>query len=114
MKVREVVAYGNHFEAFLLQQPIKVQNKIYKVIEAVEILERVPRNYLKSIKNEPGLFEVRIQLATNIWRVFCFFDEDRLVILLNGFVKKTQKTPRIEIQLATKLMKEYYENRTRK
>lgn len=113
MKVREVVAYGNHFEDFLSAQPIKVQNKIFKVIEAVEILERVPRNYLKSIQNEPGLFEVRIQLATNIWRVFCFFDEDQLVILLNGFAKKSQKTPRIEIQRATKLMEEYYENRAK-
>lgn len=113
MKVRKVVAYGNHFEDFLSAQPIKVQNKIFKVIEAVEILERVPRNYLKSIQNEPGLFEVRIQLATNIWRVFCFFDEDQLVILLNGFVKKSQKTPRIEIQRATKLMEEYYENRAK-
>ena len=113
MKVREVVAYGNHFEAFLLQQPIKVQNKIYKVIEAVEILERVPRNYLKSIKNEPGLFEVRIQLATNIWRVFCFFDEGKLVILLNGFQKKTQKTPKKELIKALQLMTQYYSEKNK-
>lgn len=113
MKVREVVAYGNHFEDFLSAQPIKVQNKIYKIIEAVEILERVPRNYLKSIQNEPGLFEVRIQLGSNIWRVICFFDEDQLVILLNGFVKKSQKTPINEILRAIKLRKEYYENRVK-
>ncbi|MEN9743416.1 MAG: hypothetical protein RLZZ65_1221 [Bacteroidota bacterium] len=113
MKVREVVAYRNHFEDFLSAQSIKVQNKIFKVIEAVETLERVPRNYLKSIQNEPGLFEVRIQLGTNIWRVFCFFDEDQLVILLNGFVKKSQKTPKNEISRAVKLMKEYYENRAK-
>jgi phage-related protein len=111
MKIREVVAYQSFFKEFLERQPTKVQNKIFKVIEAVEFLERVPENYLKSIKGRRGLYEIRIQLGSNIWRVFCFFDEDRLVILLNGFVKKTQKTPRRELDLASKLMMEYYENK---
>jgi phage-related protein len=111
MKIREVVAYQSFFKEFLERQPTKVQNKIFKVIEAVEFLERVPENYLKSIKGQKGLYEIRIQLGSNIWRVFCFFDEDRLVILLNGFVKKTQKTPRRELDLASKLMMEYYENK---
>ncbi|MEN9993481.1 MAG: hypothetical protein RL762_138 [Bacteroidota bacterium] len=111
MKIREVVAYQSFFKEFLELQPTKVQNKIFKVIEAVECLERVPENYLKSIKGQKGLYEIRIQLGSNIWRVFCFFDEDRLVILLNGFVKKTQKTPRRELDLASKLMMEYYENK---
>jgi hypothetical protein len=55
-------------------QPIKVKNKIFKIIEAIETLERVPSNYLKSIINIDGLYEARIQLSSNIWRVFCFFD----------------------------------------
>ena len=107
-RVREVIAYENHFEDFLIKQPVKVQNKIFKVIEAIETLERVPSNYLKAIKGTNGLFEARIKLASNIWRVFCFFDEGKLVILLNGFVKKTQKTPKNEINKALKLMTEYY------
>jgi phage-related protein len=111
MKIREVVAYQSFFKEFLERQPTKVQNKIFKVIEAVEFLERVPENYLKSIKGRSGLYEIRIQLGSNIWRVFCFFDENRLVILLNGFVKKTQKTPRWELDIASKLMMEYYENK---
>ena len=91
---RFVRSLGNedHFEKFLLEQPIKVQNKIFKVINAIETLERVPKNYLKSIQGTKGLFEARIQLASNIWRVFCFFDEGRLVILLNGFVKNSENT----------------------
>lgn len=44
MKVREVIAYENHFEKFLLKQPKKVQDKIFKIIEAIETLERVPSN----------------------------------------------------------------------
>ena len=89
MKVREVIAYENYFEDFLLQQPKKVQDKIFKIIEAIETLERVPSNYLRFLVGTPGLYEARIQLGSNIWRVFCFFDNDRLVILLNGFQKKT-------------------------
>lgn len=110
-KVREIIAYKHYFEEFLIKQPRKVQNKIYKVLEAIETLERVPVNYLKQIVGTNGLYEARIQLASNIWRVFCFFDKGKLVILLNGFQKKTQKTPKSEINKALKLMTEYYENR---
>ena len=113
-KVREVVAYQNHFEDFLKKQPKKVQDKIYKVIEAIETLERVPSNYLRSIKGTQGLYEARIQLGSNIWRVFCFFDEGRLVILLNGFVKKSQKTPKKEIDKAIRLMNSYYQEKRQK
>lgn len=110
-KVREVIGYKKHFEEFLLKQPIKVQNKIYKVIEAIETFERVPSNYLKALTGTNGLYEARIKLASNIWRVFCFFDKGKLVILLNGFAKKTQKTPKKEIDKALKLMFEYYQEK---
>jgi phage-related protein len=114
MKIREVVAYGNYFQDFLESLPVKVQNKIFKIIEAVEILQRVPQQYLKSISGAKGLFEVRIQLGSDIWRVFCFFENERLVILLNGFIKKTQKTPKEEIKLAMDLMKRYYDDKSKK
>ncbi len=112
MKVRDVIAYKNYFEEFLLKQPQKVHDKIFKIIEAIETLERVPSNYLKSIEGVTGLFEARIQLASNIWRVFCFFDNDRLVILLNGFQKKTQKTPKKEIERAIRLMAQYHQEKS--
>jgi len=111
MKVREVIAFRYYFEEFLLSQPEKIQNKIFKIIEAIETLERIPSNYLKHITNAEGLYEARIQLGSNIWRVFCFFDNDKLVILLNGFQKKTQKTPKSEINKALRLMLEYYEQK---
>jgi len=110
-KIREVIAYKNYFVDFLTKQPIKVQNKIFKIIEAIETLERIPTTYLKLISGTNGLYEARIQLGTDIWRVFCFFDKGKLVILLNGFQKKTQKTPKNEIEKAIILMKEYYESR---
>ncbi|MDD4429213.1 MAG: type II toxin-antitoxin system RelE/ParE family toxin [Paludibacter sp.] len=110
-KIREVIAYKNYFVDFLTKQPTKVQNKIFKIIEAIETLERIPTNYLKQITGTNGLYEAIIQLGTDIWRVFCFFDKGKLVILLNGFQKKTQKTPKKEIEKAINLMKEYYESR---
>ena len=110
-KIREIIAYKNYFEDFLKKQPIKVQNKIFKIIEAIETLERIPTTCLKLSTGTSGLYEARIQLGTDIWRVFCFFDSGKLVILLNGFQKKTQKTPKNEIEKAITLMKEYYENR---
>lgn len=108
-KVRQVISFRSYFEDFLKSQPTKVQNKIFKVIEIIETYERVPTQYLKAIKGSDGLFEARIKLASNIWRVFCFFDKGQLVILLNGFTKKTQKTPKKEIKKAERLMKEYFE-----
>ena len=110
-KIREVIAYKDYFEEFLLKQPTRVQNKIFKIIEAIETFERIPQNYLIFIKGTKGLYEARISLASNIWRVFCFFDEGRLVVLLNGFTKKSQKTPKREIDKALQLMNEYYKEK---
>ncbi len=112
MKVREVIAYKSYFEDFIIELPEKVQDKIFKIIEAIETLERVPANYLKFIEGTEGLFEARIQLGSNIWRVFCFFDAGKLVILLNGFQKKTQKTPKKEIEKALRLMHQYYHEKS--
>ncbi len=106
-KTRTIVEYEKHFSNFIKQQPEKVQNKIFKIIEILEILEFIPAQYLKSIKGTKGLYEVRIRLGNNIWRVFCFFDNDCLVILLNGFIKKSQRTPKREIEKAERLMKQY-------
>lgn len=107
-KVREVIAYKDYFEDFLRKQTIKVQDKIFKVLEIIETYERVPNQYLKAITGTNGLYEARIKLASDIWRVFCFFDQGKLVILLNGFQKKSQKTPKKEIEKAEKLMKAYF------
>jgi phage-related protein len=107
-KIRTVVAYKDYFKDFLLAQPQKIQDKIYKIIEIIEFQQRIPEKYLKHIEGQKGLYEARITLGSNIWRVFCFFDKGRLVILLNGFQKKSQKTPKTEIEKAVLLMREYF------
>ncbi len=106
--IRQIIAYKNHFEDFLLALDIRTQNKIHKIISLLETMDRIPANYLKLISGTKGLYEARVQLGSNIWRIFCFFDEGNLVILLNGFTKKTQKTPKVEIDKAKILMRTYY------
>ena len=76
-------------------------------MELVEDLQRVPETYLKHIENTDVLYEIRVQVANDIFRIFCFFDQGLLVVLINGFQKKTQKTPRKEIELALKIKSEY-------
>ncbi len=73
----------------------------------VEDLQRVPETYLKHIENTDGLYEIRVQSGSDIFRIFCFFDQGQLVVLANGFQKKTQKTPKKEIEMAVKIKSEY-------
>lgn len=110
-KYRTVITYKNYFEDFLNKQSPKVIRKIIQTLRIVEQLERIPSTYLKFIENTNGLFEIRIKFGSNIFRVFCFFDEGKLVVLLSGFQKKTQRTPREEINRAERLMQEYFDNK---
>jgi len=76
-------------------------------LDLIEDLERVPEIYLKHIEDTDGLYEIRVQLGSDIFRIFCFFDKGQLVVLANGFQKKTQRTPRNEIDMALKIKEEY-------
>ncbi len=109
---RKVIVYGSDFWDFYNNQKKKVQEKIDWVIGLVQTLKIIPEKFFKHIEGEDALFEIRIKVGTNIFRIFCFFDEGNLVILLNGFHKKTQKSPRNEIEKALKLKKSYYEDKT--
>lgn len=111
MRHRQIITYKNYFEDFFRAQNPKVQRKIIKVLDIVEQIERIPQSYLKYIEGTNGLFEIRVQLANNIFRIFCFFDGNKLVVLLNGFQKKTQKTPKDEIKRAVKIMNDYYNDK---
>ena len=86
----------------------KMQDKVVKTIQYVETLQIVPEKYLKHIEGRKGLYEIRVKFASDIIRVFCFFDGEKMVILLSGFQKKTQKTPKKEIDRAVRLMQEYF------
>ncbi|WP_114749240.1 type II toxin-antitoxin system RelE/ParE family toxin [Pleomorphovibrio marinus] len=109
--VRKIIFYENHFMEFYQDQDEKVKSKIQYVFELIKQVERVPKKFLDHIKGTDGLFEVRVEYQSNIYRIFCCFDEGRLVVLFNGFQKKTQKTPKKEIEKAERLMKEYFQSK---
>ncbi len=113
MKYHKLIFYKNYFEEFLEQQRPKVRRKILEILQFIEKIQMIPEVYLKKIEGTDGLYEVRIQAASDIFRVFCFFDSGRLVVLLSGFQKKTDKTPRREIDKAERLMKEYYKEKNK-
>lgn len=106
-RVRKVIFYKRYFLDFVQGQPLKVKAKISWVIDLIETVERVPEKYLKHLLSTGGLYEIRIVTGTNIFRIFCFFDKGKVVVLMNGFQKKTMKTPANEIERALKIKKEY-------
>jgi phage-related protein len=106
-KYRTIIFYKDYFQEFFEKQSKKVKAKIVWTFDLVEDLQRVPETYLKHIENSEGLYEIRVQLGSDIFRIFCFFDQGKLVVLANGFQKKTQKTPKQEIQTALKIKEEY-------
>jgi phage-related protein len=106
---RQIVFYKNHFLEFYKELDPKVKEKIQYVLELIKQVERVPVKFLAPMANCDGLYEIRIEYQSNIYRIFCCFDSGRLVVLFNGFHKKTQKTPKIEIEKAMRIKQEYFE-----
>lgn len=106
-KYRTIIFYKDYFEEFFVKQRNKAKAKIIWTFVLIEELKQVPETYLKHIENTYGLYEIRVQQGNDIFRIFCFFDQGHLVVLANGFQKKTQKTPKKEIENAVKIKVEY-------
>ena len=105
---------GDHFTNFYKGLDLKVKEKVKHVLELIKQVDRVPEKFLAPMTGYDGLFEVKIEYQSNIYRIFCCFDEGRLIVLFNGFQKKTQKTPKNEIVKAIRLKKEYFELKKQK
>lgn len=105
-KEREIRFYRTYFTDFYILQTAKVQQKIDFVLKLVQSVKMVPERFLKHMTETDGLYEIRVEYGSNIFRIFCCFDEGNLVVLFNAFQKKTQKTPGQELSLAEKLMRE--------
>jgi phage-related protein len=105
---RKLSTYGKYFLEFYTGLDKDLQERIDWVFELVKTVDFIPKKYFKHIENSEGLYEIRIEYQSNIYRIFCFFDEGNLVILINAFQKKSQKTPQGEIELAKKLKKQYF------
>ena len=106
---RQIIFHSNYFLDFYKTLDIKVKTKIQYVFELIKQVDRVPEKFLAPMTGHDGLFEIRIEYQSNIYRVFCCFDKGQLVVLLNGFQKKTQKTPKDEIERAMRLKNEYFQ-----
>jgi phage-related protein len=105
---REIVFFKNYFEDFFETLSDKVKDKVDEVLFMITFLERVPAKFFKSIEGIKGLYEIRVEYEGNIYRIFCCFDKGNLVILFNGFQKKTQKTPNNELEKARRIMEQYF------
>lgn len=106
-KHRNITFFKGYFQDFFDKQSKKVKAKIIWTFDLIEEMQRVPESYLKHIEDTNGLYEIRVPLGSDIFRIFCFFDLGQVIVLGNGFQKKTQKAPKKEIELALKIKAEY-------
>jgi len=111
---RQIIFHDHYFQNFYLEQTWKVQEKIEYVFKIIRTVQNVPKKFLDHMTGTDGLYEIRVEFESNIYRIFCCFDKGNLVVLFNGFQKKTQKTPKKEIDLALKLKDEYFNSKKKK
>ena len=104
---RQVIAYKNYFLDFYEKQPENVQTKIEWTLNLIQVTQYIPEKYFKHLEGTNGLYEIRVEVGRNIYRIFSFFDKGNLVVLGNAFHKKSQKTPKQELEKALKIMEEY-------
>lgn len=106
---RQIIYFKNYYFDFFDKQSEKVKNKIDYVLFLITIADRIPQKFFQHLEGTNGLYEIRVEYQGNIYRIFCCFDEGNLVVLFNGFHKKSQKTPNNELDKAVKIMKEYFD-----
>ena len=104
---RKVIAYGNYYKEFLSTLSEREILKLKYILSLLETNDRMPVKFIKYIRDE--LYELRMTYNGNIYRLFFIFDEEQIVVLFNGFQKKTEKTPQKEINKAMRIKNEYYE-----
>ena len=110
--LREVYYFKDYYLNFYNTLNTDVQTNFNWTIQLIATIERVPSKYFEYISNSDGIFEIRVEYNSNIYRVFCFFDEGNIIILVNGFQKKSQKIPKNELTRAEKLKQEYFYEKT--
>lgn len=103
---RRILTYGGYFEAFMSSLKEKEQEKIQYGLLLLKTQDRLPKKFVKHIRD--GIYELRTEYGGNIFRVFLIFDEGKIIVLFNGFQKKSQKTPLTEIDKALKIKEAYY------
>ena len=106
-KIRRIKLFKSYFKDFYVAQTQTVRDKINFVLKLVETQWMIPKKFFKIIEGSDGIYEIRVELESNIYRIFCCMDDGAVVVLFHGFQKKTQKTPQKEIKRAEAIKKEY-------
>lgn len=109
--VRTISYYRHHYLNFFATLKPEVQKKFNWTLKLLATVDRVPEKYFKHLTGSAGLYEIRVEVGSDIYRVFSFFDKGQLIILVNGFQKKTPKTPKNELALAEKIKQQYFDEK---
>lgn len=109
---RQIIYFKNYYFDFFDKQSEKVKDKINYVLFLITAADRIPQKFFQHLEGTKGLYEIRVEYQGNIYRMFCCFDEGNWVVLFNGFQKKSQRTPSSELDKATKIMKEYFDEQS--
>ena len=109
--VRNVFYYRRFYLDFFATLKPEVQKKFNWTLKLLATVERVPEKYFKHLTGSSGLYEIRVEVGSDIYRVFRFFDKGQLIILVNGFQKKTPKTPKSDLELAERIKKQYFDEK---
>ena len=111
--IRNIFFYKRYFLDFFSELNEDVKRKFDWTLQLIATTQRVPVKYFQHMEGTTGLYEIRVEVGSNIFRAFAFFDEGQLIVVANGFQKKTQKTPKNEIELAKKIQKEYFNEKSK-
>ncbi|TVT37390.1 type II toxin-antitoxin system RelE/ParE family toxin [Hymenobacter setariae] len=111
--IRNVFYYRRYYLDFFATLKPEVQKKFNWTLKLLATVDRVPEKYFKHLTGSSNLYEIRVEVGSDIYRVFSFFDKGQLIILVNGFQKKTQKTPKNELELAEKIKQQYFDEKAR-
>ena len=110
-KIRTIQLFRNYYKEFYVAQTDEVRHKINQVLKMIETQRIVPIKFFKYIEGSDGIYEVRVEVGYNIYRVFSCFDKGAVVVLFHGIQKKSQKTPPKEIRRAEAIKKEYFKSK---
>ena len=110
-RIRMIKLFKNYYKDFYVAQTQTVRNKINFVLKLVETQRIIPIKFFRIIEGSDGIYEIRVEIESNIYRIFCCLDGGAVVVLFHGFQKKTQKTPLKEIKRAESIKKEYFKSK---
>ena len=113
-KLRTIKLFKNYYKEFYVAQTKTVRDKINSVLKLVESQRIIPKKFFRIIEGSDGIYEIRVEIESNIYRVFCCFDDGAVVVLFHGIQKKSQKTPPKEIKRAEAIKKEYFNSKEAK